>query len=69
MNEGKCPHKVQADFDIENIKQDIVHLQYHEQDLMILNTINCSFPKKIKMTVEIFIWMWCFFFFLGNTLD
>ncbi len=33
MNEGKCPHKVQADFDIENIKQDIVHLQYHEQDL------------------------------------
>ncbi len=35
MNEGKCPHKVQADFDncIENIKQDIVHLQYLEEDL------------------------------------
>ncbi len=30
---GQMSSQSSADFDIENIKQDIVHLQYLEQDL------------------------------------
>ncbi len=56
MNEGKCPHKIQVDFDncIENIKQDIVHIS---RTRLVFWTPTAVPLKKIQVNVDNFIWM------------